>query len=150
MLASAYAARPDRFVGGPPTAAELPDEVWINRALPVTPVNGARVGQRGQGGLAKLNRKVSHSRWQVPHGDHFVCQVVRRRWHATRVLTHGCYLLSPPFFAVLSNAGEMPLPTPLIPWRHRRRGKPPRHALLNAVTIWFTVPPTVAVIALLL
>ena len=41
VLAAAYAARPDRFVGGPPKAAEIPAEVWINRALPVTAVDGA-------------------------------------------------------------------------------------------------------------
>ena len=41
VLAAAYAARPDRFVGGPPTAAELSTEVWINRALPVTAADGA-------------------------------------------------------------------------------------------------------------
>ena len=35
VLASAYAARPDRFVGGPPRASQLPAEVWINRPLPV-------------------------------------------------------------------------------------------------------------------
>ena len=39
VLAAAYAARPDRFVGGPPRAAKLPAEVWINRALPVTEVD---------------------------------------------------------------------------------------------------------------
>ena len=40
VLAAAYAARPDRFVGGPaPTAAELSAEVWINRALPVSEVD---------------------------------------------------------------------------------------------------------------
>ena len=32
VLAAAYAARPDRFVGGPPKAAEIPAEVWINRS----------------------------------------------------------------------------------------------------------------------
>ncbi len=41
VLAAAYAARPDRFVVGPPRAVELPEEVWINRALPVTPVDGS-------------------------------------------------------------------------------------------------------------
>ncbi|WP_419167049.1 hypothetical protein [Candidatus Palauibacter sp.] len=35
VLAAAYAARPDRFVGGPPSALELPAEVWINRTIPV-------------------------------------------------------------------------------------------------------------------
>ena len=44
VLAAAYAARPDRFVRGPPRAAELPEEVWINRALPVTPVDPERCG----------------------------------------------------------------------------------------------------------
>ena len=41
VLAAAYAARPDRFVGGPPTAAKLSTEVWINRALPVTAADSA-------------------------------------------------------------------------------------------------------------
>ena len=40
VLAAAYAARPDRFVGSPPKATELPAEVWINRALPVAAVDG--------------------------------------------------------------------------------------------------------------
>jgi len=66
VLAAAYAARPDRFVGGPPKATELPAEVWINRALPVTSANGAELANGGKGGLTKLNRKVSQSRWQVP------------------------------------------------------------------------------------
>ena len=41
VLAAAYAARPDRFVGGPPRAAKLPVEVWINRALPIAAADGA-------------------------------------------------------------------------------------------------------------
>ena len=35
VLDEAYAARPDRFVGGPPKSAQLPTEVGINRALPI-------------------------------------------------------------------------------------------------------------------
>ena len=50
VLAAAYAARPDRFVGGPPRAAELPVEVWINRALPVTAVDGAEPANGGKEG----------------------------------------------------------------------------------------------------
>ena len=50
VLAAAYAARPDRFVGGPPRAAELPDEVWINRALPVTAVDEAESANGGKEG----------------------------------------------------------------------------------------------------
>ena len=48
VLAAAYAARPDRFVGGPPRAAKLPAEVWINRALPVTSANGAEPANEGK------------------------------------------------------------------------------------------------------
>ena len=40
VLAAAYAARPDRFVAGPPRAAKLPEEVWINPPLPVSAVAG--------------------------------------------------------------------------------------------------------------
>lgn len=40
--------RPDRFVGGPPKAAELPAEVWINRVLPVTPADGAEPANGGK------------------------------------------------------------------------------------------------------
>ena len=43
VLAAAYAARPDRFVAGPPRAAELSTEVWINRPLAVSPVDGGEV-----------------------------------------------------------------------------------------------------------
>ena len=50
VLAAAYAARPDRFVGGPPKATELPAEVWINRALPVTSANGAEPANGGKEG----------------------------------------------------------------------------------------------------
>ena len=50
VLAAAYAAPPDRFVGGPPRAAELPVEVWINRALPVTAVDGAEPANGGREG----------------------------------------------------------------------------------------------------
>ena len=50
VLAAAYAARPDRFVEGPPRAAELPDEVWINRALPVTSVDGSESANGGKKG----------------------------------------------------------------------------------------------------
>ena len=35
VLDAAYAARPERFPGGPPLAAGPPQEVWINEALPV-------------------------------------------------------------------------------------------------------------------
>ena len=41
VLAAAYAARPDRFAVGPPRAAEIPEDIWINRALTVTAVDGA-------------------------------------------------------------------------------------------------------------
>ena len=41
ILDAAYAARPNRFVGGPPRAAKLPAEVWINRALSVAAADGA-------------------------------------------------------------------------------------------------------------
>jgi len=50
VLAAAYAARPDRFVGGPPRAAKLPAEVWINRALPVTADDGAGPPNGGKEG----------------------------------------------------------------------------------------------------
>ncbi len=50
MLAAAYAARPDRFVGGPPKAAGLPAEVGINRALPVTETDGEESADGGKGG----------------------------------------------------------------------------------------------------
>jgi len=33
VLAAAYQAHPERFVGGQPTIAELPASVWINRPL---------------------------------------------------------------------------------------------------------------------
>ena len=49
VLAAAYAARPDRFVAGPPRAAELSAEVWINRPLAVSPVDGAEVSADGDG-----------------------------------------------------------------------------------------------------
>ena len=55
VLAAAYAARPDRFVKGPPKAAELPDEVWINRALPVTSAVGAEPANRGKEDSLALN-----------------------------------------------------------------------------------------------
>ena len=52
VLAAAYAARPDRFVVGPPRATQLPAEVWINRALPVAAANGADpVGGGTEGSL---------------------------------------------------------------------------------------------------
>ena len=50
VLAQAYAARPNRFVGGPPKAAELPEEVWINPALPVTAANGEKPAAGGKEG----------------------------------------------------------------------------------------------------
>ena len=48
VLAAAYAARPDRFVAGPPRAAVLSAEVWINRPLPVSAVDGKRHAADGQ------------------------------------------------------------------------------------------------------
>ena len=39
VLATAYAARPDRFVNGQPANPELPPVVWINPPLPVTVVD---------------------------------------------------------------------------------------------------------------
>ena len=50
VLAAAYAAHPDRFVGGPPRAVKLPEEVWINPALPVTAVDGAESANGGKEG----------------------------------------------------------------------------------------------------
>ena len=66
VLAAAYAARPDRFVGDPPKAAELPAAVWINRALPVKAIDDAEPANGGKDGSLNLIRKVSHHRWQVP------------------------------------------------------------------------------------
>ena len=47
VLAAAYAARPERFVAGPPRAAELPEEVWINPPLPVSAVDEEDGAQHG-------------------------------------------------------------------------------------------------------
>ena len=56
VLAAAYAARPDRFVAEPPRAAELAAEVWINRPIPVTAVDGAEpVGGADHGKEGSLN-----------------------------------------------------------------------------------------------
>ena len=55
MLAAAYVARPDRFVKGPPKAAELPHEVWINRALSVTSAVGAEPANGGREDSLALN-----------------------------------------------------------------------------------------------
>ena len=49
VLAAAYAARPDRFVAGPPSAAELAAEVWINRPIPVSAVDGREAAAEGSG-----------------------------------------------------------------------------------------------------
>ena len=53
VLAAAYAARPDRFVAGPPRAAELAAEVWINRPIPVSVVDGAEAAAQGSGADGK-------------------------------------------------------------------------------------------------
>ena len=45
VLATAYAARPDRFVNGPPANPELPPVVWINPPLPVTVVDTGSGGE---------------------------------------------------------------------------------------------------------
>ena len=45
ILAAAYAARPDRFVNGPPANPELPPVVWINPPLPVTVVDTGSGGE---------------------------------------------------------------------------------------------------------
>ena len=58
VLAAAYAAHPERFVAGPPRAATLPEEVWINPPLPVSAVddeNGAQHGVEGTGKDGSLN-----------------------------------------------------------------------------------------------
>ena len=47
VLAAAYAARPERFVAGPPRAAGLPEEVWINPPLPVSAVDDGNAGNDG-------------------------------------------------------------------------------------------------------
>ena len=53
VLAAAYAARPDRFVAGPPSAAELTAEVWINRPIPVSAVDGREAAAEGSGADGK-------------------------------------------------------------------------------------------------
>ena len=45
VLATAYAARPDRFVNGQPANPELPPVVWINPPLPVTVVDAGSGGE---------------------------------------------------------------------------------------------------------
>ena len=58
VLAVAYAARPDRFVAGPPRAAELSAEVRINRPLLVSAVDGkmhAAEGRDSDGKEGSLN-----------------------------------------------------------------------------------------------
>ena len=47
VLAGAYAARLERFVAGPPRAAELPEEVWINPPLHVGAVDDGNAGNDG-------------------------------------------------------------------------------------------------------
>ena len=42
VLAAAYAARPERFVAGPPRAGALSEQVWINPPLPVSAVDGQK------------------------------------------------------------------------------------------------------------
>ena len=49
VLAAAYAARPERFVAGPPRASELPAQVWINPPLPVSAVDGEGRTADGEG-----------------------------------------------------------------------------------------------------
>ena len=49
VLAAAYAARPERFVAGPPRASELPAQVWINPPLPVSAVDGEDRTADGEG-----------------------------------------------------------------------------------------------------
>ena len=53
VLAAAYAARPERFVAGPPHAAEPSAEVWINPPLPVCAVDPAEEAGDGEGGDGK-------------------------------------------------------------------------------------------------
>ena len=53
VLAAAYATRPDRFVAGPPRAAELAAEVWINRPIPVSAVDGGEAAAEGSGADGK-------------------------------------------------------------------------------------------------
>lgn len=55
VLAAAYAARPERFVAGPPRAAELPEEVWINPPLPVSAVDDGNAGNDGVQDTGKEN-----------------------------------------------------------------------------------------------
>lgn len=53
VLAAAYAAHPERFVAGPPRAAKLPEEVWINPPLPVSAVDDEDGAQHDVGGAGK-------------------------------------------------------------------------------------------------
>ena len=53
VLTAAYTARPERFVAGPPRAANLPAEVWINPPLPVSAVNGDKQTADGSGDTGK-------------------------------------------------------------------------------------------------
>ena len=88
VLAAAYTARPDRFVAGPPSAAELAAEVWINRPLAVSPVDGGEVtgGRRWcqKGGIAKLICERSQCRWQVPIWWSVMCRPGTWRLSAPR------------------------------------------------------------------
>jgi putative transposase len=42
VLAAAFAARPERFPGGPPSAGVVPSEVWINKPQPPSPTEETR------------------------------------------------------------------------------------------------------------
>ena len=53
VLTAAYTARPERFVAGPPRAAKLPAEVWINPPLPVSAVGGDKQTADGNGDTGK-------------------------------------------------------------------------------------------------
>ena len=55
VLAAAYAARPERFLAGPPRAARLSEEVWINPPLPVSAVAGQQRIKDGGGHDGKEN-----------------------------------------------------------------------------------------------
>ena len=70
VLAAAYAARPDRFVAGPPCRGTRRGGL-DQPAIPVSVVDGAEAaaqgsGADGKGGITKLICDMSHNRWQVP------------------------------------------------------------------------------------
>jgi hypothetical protein len=79
VLDAAYAAHPERFVGGRPTPPQLPKEVWINQPTKEHDEVSHSVGSATSGIASGAQAEASHLTFASPDESEYRIRVKRIR-----------------------------------------------------------------------